>query len=623
MIADPPPLPPGWTAHAGPNSTTYYYHAETRTSTWILPTTTTTTTTVNTTNNKRPRSLSALNESMVQASPMRHRAHLEAIREHLVERLSQRDSILEPDSEITLRQWLAVAEELGMRDAAKEASTLLSSNYAGSGDMVFLLESWLDVVKPGLGKQTSLQHVREVIRQKFDRSVDALDELLVKHDRPPLWLVSLLASKEWRALLVNLAEKHRASPFLSFCVKAMAQSGFQAEIAASAFASSHFTVFKQSLGEALARVMDALVASPQQQDKCAVAEDAFLRIADSSLLAHAFATELLLEMEKADRGLPPGMRAVATRLRQRFQTPLVMDPLLRRSKGSLALTHPEVALLLKKVAKGEADVCGEAGLILHKHYTASGTALAFLREKPVLDRMASSLYLPYRPAPLTPEVRTAASYLLALACTSLSPPQDLVSAIESTSLLCGKEDSLSIANVEDCIRTGLRPFVLAHPTVSMGFLFWMKMVFTHSAFLTSLVFPSAVTAMCALVAEVVAKHAMQHSHCLAVLRLVFHADAKNVSQNQRDQVTVACIEAMVSLVASGYATPVVHFMYEVKLQIDNSHLRKFVQSVMMMNNNTKHGESFRSAMKELLDFVLDHKIIDRKAVEDMLVKLGQ
>jgi len=466
-------LPPGWTAHIAPDNSTYYYHAESNLSSWTPPTlaaSTSSSATAAATEafkppppTKRARSLSTINEALVQASPMRHRAQLESFKEELQEKLSQRDGILEPDVEHTLRQWISVSEELGLRDYAKEATAMLSQNYAGSGDLAAILESWLDIVKPGLGKATSSAHLREMIRQRFDRSVEALDELLIKYERPPVWLAALLENKNWRALFIELAAKHRSSPFLSFCVRAVALAGFYGEVTDSLSASSHFSVFKETLAEALATVMQA-VANGESSDACLLAEAHFLKMADSTLHANAYAVELLLELEKPSRGLSSTARAVATRLRQKSQTPRPMDPLIRRSNDSMALTYPEVAQILKRIAHGETDFASDAASpLLYKSYSSELNIPTWpLREKHVLDHMVGSLFQPYKAPMPTEQVRQNASWVLALAASDsrLEASAPLLIAVETASLLCNDEESLSLAKMESCIKSVRFAFVL-------------------------------------------------------------------------------------------------------------------------------------------------------------------
>jgi len=321
-------LPPGWTEHLSPDNTKYYYHSQSRTSSWTFPAVESSpplaparmAPAVLPPPPKRARSLSAINESLVQASPMRQRAQLESFREELGEKLLQRDGILESDVEHTLRQWIQVSDELGMSDAASEAAQLLSQNYVGSADLSAILESWLDVVRPStgkdsvsLGKETTAQHLRELIWQRFERSVEPLDDLLMKCERPPVWLASLLDKKPWRALLIDLAAKHRSSPFLAFCIRAIAQAGFHSEVAATLSASTHFSVFKETIADALLHVLQAVVDGAALET-CLQAEDDFLKIADSTLHAHAYAMELLAELEKPTRGLAPMARFILSPL---------------------------------------------------------------------------------------------------------------------------------------------------------------------------------------------------------------------------------------------------------------------------------------------------------------------
>jgi len=71
---------------------------------------------------------------------------------------------------------------------------------------------------------------------------------------------------------------------------------------------------------------------------------------------------------------------------------------------------------------------------------------------------------------------------------------------------------------------------LKHATVSMGFLFWVKMVLDHPTFARSNTYIDGVKAICHVVAQICRVHHMQHLHCFAILQLVIempHAD--NVS----------------------------------------------------------------------------------------------
>jgi len=274
----------------------------------------------------------------------------------------------------------------------------------------------------------------------------------------------------------------------------------------------------------------------------------------------------------------------------------------------MAAMHPDVVARLSRLKGADSEAVFDAVLALAKMYGSESCPPAWpLREKHVLDRLVGLLFQPYKSS-LPDAVRRGASWLLTLAASDVRAKDGdaLLEGLVSASALCNKEESLSIARVEACVAQDLSPLVVGHPTVAMGYLFWVRAVLDHPQFVRSLGYFSAVQAMSRLVGRIGRAHRLQAAHAFAILQLIVEAPKPDsVSDAQHVDLWKTALDGMIDLVREGFVQPVVTFVRSVQNRLDLSLLRHFLKSTMLLACAPGAGpwardESFHRALELIL-----------------------
>ena len=177
--------------------------------------------------------------------------------------LEEPDSILEPSC---IPSVLKVAESHGGN--FELPLTALVENYQGGTAVCGLLGHWLCRLKGSQKMSATTEstetpadeirgQIQEVIcslsKAAFSREVgDKILDLKTAEER--VFLVEMIESPRWRALLIDLFAEHNKSAVLKFCLAEISKRGHHREIASRIDQSEHFGVFHPMLKSELTSI---------------------------------------------------------------------------------------------------------------------------------------------------------------------------------------------------------------------------------------------------------------------------------------------------------------------------------------------------------------------------------
>lgn len=152
--------------------------------------------------------------------------------------LSCKDSILEQDAVHNAQKLIRVYKK-----SPKVLIEKLAGTYSGYPQMCRVLMEVLSFAQ-GLDSHGSdqtksaasaaaqavdpekiaLEHFSTMIKQRFNKK--QADEIFLKYDHSPSWIKDMIHNESMRGLLTDLAQRHRDSSFLRFCMKEMSVLGY-------------------------------------------------------------------------------------------------------------------------------------------------------------------------------------------------------------------------------------------------------------------------------------------------------------------------------------------------------------------------------------------------------------
>jgi hypothetical protein len=620
-------LPPGWTEHVNEQGIPYYYNANLGISSWDRPGSQETTAEVEDIQEPETKRIrlgagdddTETNQAEETLSPERRRAQLDQKKARLQERLGTRDEIFDPKVVTLLKDWVATVEALAelnkvtdpnlLNSCATEASKLLSEGYDGSADIANVLGSWLDLVD-GPGSAAKLVHAKSrELAYMAGNLANRFQELLAEYEQPPQWLIDLLSDHAWTDFFLQVASTNPASPFSTFCVRFMAETGRYEAVAQSATASTLFSLSERTLGDGLKRLVKASQGDITQRQIASSVVTRVVQIAESSPQASLFCGQLLYDLERSPE-LQPATRYALAHVRQRVQH----FGLKLLHRGGLRTDSPVLASCLAKVLSGERDAC-EASTDIYDCYQAERKPPLWpLSEREFLDRLVSGLFRPHRK--LDHEVRKRASFVLSLAA-STNPQDGTQTSEEERKALSDELEQCSAIlndpatiNALDANWVDLQPLCEAHPTISMGILFWARSLLASSDFLQSLSFQQTFLTICKIARVAGNKHPLQRSYVFAVLKRALEARPSAddtgalrgayISDAKLAELAENVVDAMVDLMSTGFVMPVLEHFLEQAPRLDTSLLRKFLMGVMEVAR-PPYSKVFRDKVESILE----------------------
>lgn len=153
---------------------------------------------------------------------------VEGEEEKLLELLSRKDSILEPDTIRNAQRLIKVYKQ-----SPKMIIDKLAGTYSGYPQMCQILLDVLGFAQSLEGRaqasyeqpeKVAQDHFIDLARHRFNKK--QADEILLRYSHTPFWLKDMIHNEDTRELLNELNMKHRDSKFLRLCTKEMNALGY-------------------------------------------------------------------------------------------------------------------------------------------------------------------------------------------------------------------------------------------------------------------------------------------------------------------------------------------------------------------------------------------------------------
>ncbi|KAI8882067.1 hypothetical protein K501DRAFT_102696 [Backusella circina FSU 941] len=493
-----------------------------------------------------------------------------------------------------------------------DAVNMLSESYIGVPSMCNVTAASVNTIL-GLDSQ-AIMHA--CLREHFQKQFNAkqFDHYFLTTERD--WdqhIAFIINDPAWRSTIYDLLATHTTCAFLNFIVLKISEAGYQQEVAHLKTASTYVRVYNMILENAFTDIVtkddiefDHTI--PNLVRVCCERQETYLY------------AQILIRRVYDEFGAEP-----LTRLRRELEKVAKA----RGNRGFVDLlnsymshTPSDILKIIKSIMNGHSITPGDV-IMLRRMYDAENPPPAHhLCNYDLIVKFLKALYVPHNGQVLRAEMVDNVTFLVAYATTvnDAEKKDNEKQEVETVQQVLKALYQAISPKTEMGTMSGATKYIISairFPVGSIGVLFWLEYMATHTTYFETYFRTSQVPTLHLFIDEIASRHQLQQPIVFEVIKTCIRHKYALFAPEILMALQKTWVDRMLYLVQLGYTTPILKFFGGMGRDLDDSLIVHFVKKILRMAQ-APYSTTFVQHMVSIVEPIIENlKLI--KDVEQLVI----